>query len=146
MAAVASLAASMGQLTLARRPVVQRAQQQRQPFVANGSRVAMKGRNSFQVEVVVGEDEPQDNAMKRFRREVIYAGVIPEVRRRRYFENNADAKKRKTKESRIKAKRERNRPFAVKSFGQAVGVEPTPFSDLFGSPDDLALLSDVLAG
>ena len=56
-------------------------------------------------QVIVGEDEPQDNAMKRFRREVVYAGLIPEVRRRRYFENNAEVKKRKTKESRIKAKR-----------------------------------------
>ena len=44
--------------------------------------------------------------------------------------------------------RERTRPFAIKSFGQAARVEPTPFSDLFGSPDDGfgGLLSDVLAG
>lgn len=30
--------------------------------------------NTLQVQVVVGDDEPQDNAMKRFRREVMSAG------------------------------------------------------------------------
>lgn len=34
----------------------------------------MKARNTYQVQVVVGEDEPQDNALKRFRREVMTAG------------------------------------------------------------------------
>ena len=42
--------------------------------------------------------------------------------------------------------RERQRPFTVKNFGQSVGAEPTPFSDMFASPDDLGLLSDVLSG
>ncbi len=37
----------------------------------------MKARNTYQVQVVVGEDEPQDNALKRFRREVMTAGEHP---------------------------------------------------------------------
>lgn len=42
---------------------------------SNGSeRVSMKARNTYQVQVVVAEDEPQDNALKRFRREVMTAG------------------------------------------------------------------------
>lgn len=153
----------------------------------------MKSRNTYQVQVVVGEDEPQDNALKRFRREVMSAGelqlamqalscssaaarpssplrrctnqyqgcalcccqqsaaacslhfdhvlpcthhpcftsagVIPEVRRRRYFENAVDAKKRKTKEARMAAKRQQ----AVRSFAQVAGQEPAPFSDMFGT-------------
>ncbi len=51
------------------------------------------------------DDEPQDVALKRFRREVSAAGLVQEVRRRRYFENSVDLKKRKTRESRLKAKR-----------------------------------------
>ncbi|KAL4445775.1 hypothetical protein ABPG77_008974 [Micractinium sp. CCAP 211/92] len=97
---------------------------------SNGSeRTSMKARNTYQVQVVVGEDEPQDNALKRFRREVMTAGVIPEVRRRRYFENAVDAKKRKTKEARMAAKRQQ----AVRSFAQVAGQEPAPFSDMFGT-------------
>lgn len=32
------------------------------------------------MQVVVGSDEPQDMAMKRFRREVMSAGLVQEVR------------------------------------------------------------------
>ena len=43
---------------------------------SNGTqqKVAMKSRSTYQVQIVVGEDEPQDNALKRFRREVMTAG------------------------------------------------------------------------
>jgi hypothetical protein len=61
------------------------------------------------------------------------AGLIPEVRRRRYFENSVDAKKRKTKEARMAAKRMQ----AVRNFGQVAGQEPAPFSDMFGAADDI---------
>ncbi|GAB4813621.1 hypothetical protein N2152v2_000667 [Parachlorella kessleri] len=123
-----------------------------QPFVSNGTvqRLAMKSKKTYQVEtpfhltgileqVVVGNEEATDIAMKRFRREVMAAGVIPEVRRRRYFENTAEAKKRKFKESRMKAKRFQG----VKPYGQTVGLEPAPFSDLFGTADDI--FAEVLA-
>lgn len=56
-------------------------------------------------------------------------GVIPEVRRRRYFENSVDAKKRKVKEARMAAKRQSG---SIRSFGQVSGQEPAPFSDMFG--------------
>jgi ribosomal protein S21 len=39
-------------------------------------------------QVVIGNDEPADMALKRFRREVMSAGLMQEVRRRRYFENS----------------------------------------------------------
>ncbi|EFN57431.1 hypothetical protein CHLNCDRAFT_142894 [Chlorella variabilis] len=113
---------------------------------SNGTaqKLAMKSRSTYQVQVVVGDDEPQDNALKRFRREVMSAGkhrthrsfcVIPEVRRRRYFENSVDAKKRKHKESRMAMKRQQ----AVRNFSQVSGQEPAPFSDMFGASDDLDL-------
>ena len=57
------------------------------------------------------------------------AGVIPEVRRRRYFENSVDAKKRKAREARMAAKRQSG---GIRSFGQVSGQEPAPFSDMFG--------------
>ena len=46
---------------------------------SNGTqqKVAMKSRSTYQVQIVVGDDEPQDNAMKRFRREVMTAGKLP---------------------------------------------------------------------
>jgi len=63
------------------------------------------------------------------------AGVIPEVRRRRYFENSVDAKKRKTKEARMAAKRQQ----AIRNYAQVSGQEPAPFSDMFGSSEDLEI-------
>jgi hypothetical protein len=57
--------------------------------------------------------------------------VIPEVRRRRYFENSVDAKKRKHKEARMAMKRQQ----AVRSFSQVSGQEPTPFSDMFSAAE-----------
>ncbi|KAI7842264.1 hypothetical protein COHA_003905 [Chlorella ohadii] len=102
---------------------------QRVAACSNGQRTSMKAKSTYQVMVVVGDDEPQDNALKRFRREVMNAGLIPEVRRRRYFENSVDAKKRKVKEARMAAKRQSG---GIRSFGQVSGQEPAPFSDMFG--------------
>ncbi|PRW59257.1 30S ribosomal S21 [Chlorella sorokiniana] len=103
--------------------------QRLQAACSNGQRTTMKSKSTYQVMVVVGDDEPQDNALKRFRREVMTAGVIPEVRRRRYFENSVDAKKRKVKEARMAAKRQTG---GIRSFAQVSGQEPAPFSDMFG--------------
>mmetsp|Transcript_16827 Transcript_16827/g.36609 ORF Transcript_16827/g.36609 Transcript_16827/m.36609 type:complete len:88 (+) Transcript_16827:85-348(+) len=52
-------------------------------------------KGTYNTEVVVGESEPAESAIRRFRRAVMQAGVIPEVRRRRYFETPQDIKKRK---------------------------------------------------
>ena len=63
-----------------------------------------------------------------------------QVRRRRYFENSVELKKRKERESRMKAKR--NRQFPPRSYAQATAQEPSPFSDMFGTPEDI--FADVL--
>ncbi|KAK9812745.1 hypothetical protein WJX72_002953 [[Myrmecia] bisecta] len=98
------------------------------------SRVAMKGKNTYIVEVTVGEDEPADNAMKRFRRAVSSSGVIFEARRRRYFENTQDEKKRRFKDSRSK----RKKLFRVATYDETnQSLEPAPFAEMFGDPDDI---------
>ena len=80
--------------------------------------------------------------MKRFRREVMSAGLVQEVRRRRYFENSVDAKKRKEKDCRIMTRRDRK--FPPRTYSQTMAPEPSPFNDMFGTPDDL--FADVLSG
>jgi len=62
-------------------------------------------KGTFNTEVVVGETEPAESAIRRFRRAVMQAGVIPEVRRRRYFETPQDIMKRKEKEGHSRKRR-----------------------------------------
>ncbi|KAH7518892.1 hypothetical protein FEM48_Zijuj09G0219300 [Ziziphus jujuba var. spinosa] len=56
-------------------------------------------RSAYNVQVVVDENEPEERLLGRFRREVMRAGVIQECKRRRFFENKQDEKKRKTREA-----------------------------------------------
>ncbi|CAL1358372.1 unnamed protein product [Linum trigynum] len=66
--------------------------------------------SSYNVQIVVEENEPEERLLNRFRREVMRAGVIQECRRRRYFENKQDEKKRRVRDA---AKRNRKRrPFS----------------------------------
>ncbi|XP_072992385.1 small ribosomal subunit protein bS21c-like [Typha latifolia] len=67
----------------------------------------------YNVQVVVGEDEPEEVLLRRFRREVMRAGVIQECRRRRFFENMQEKKKRKTREA---ARRNRRRRYTPKAL------------------------------
>lgn len=62
------------------------------------------------------------------------------MRRRRYFENSVDAKKRKLRESRMKAKFSRQYP--PRTYSQATAQEPSPFNDMFGTADEI--FADVL--
>ena len=69
--------------------------------------------------------------------------IFFQVRRRRYFENSVELKKRKKREAGMKAKR--NRQFPPKSFSQVTPQqEPSPFNDMFGTPEDI--FADVLVG
>ncbi|XP_024638704.1 uncharacterized protein [Medicago truncatula] len=56
---------------------------------------------------IVDDDEPEDELINRFRKEVIMAGVFQECRRRRFFETPQDKIKRKAREA---SKRNRKRP------------------------------------
>ncbi|KAF7805987.1 30S ribosomal protein S21, chloroplastic-like [Senna tora] len=63
-------------------------------------------KSAYNVQVIVGENEPEDKLLNRFRKEVLKAGVIQESKRRRFFENHHDKKKRKAREA---ARRNRKR-------------------------------------
>jgi len=63
--------------------------------------------SNYKAEIVItDDDEPEDQIINRFRKEVIMAGVFQECRRRRFFETPQDKIKRKAREA---AKRNRKR-------------------------------------
>ncbi|KAK1294581.1 hypothetical protein QJS10_CPA16g00272 [Acorus calamus] len=64
----------------------------------------------YNVQIVVEEDEPEEALLRRFRREVFRAGVIQECKRRRFFEDKHDKRKRKAKEASKRNKRRRYVP------------------------------------
>nr|CAB3449139.1 unnamed protein product [Digitaria exilis] len=57
---------------------------------------AAKGYN---VQILVDENEGEESIFRRFRREVMRAGVLQEIKRRRRYENKTDEKKRKAREA-----------------------------------------------
>lgn len=68
-------------------------------------------RSAYNVQVVVGEEEGEERLLNRFRREVMKAGVIQECKRRRFFENKQDEKKRKHRDAAKRASRARYQIF-----------------------------------
>merc|ERR1712129_133437 len=62
---------------------------------------------SVDVKVDVGEGEPIESALRRFKREVNKSGHLMELRHRRYFENSQDRKKRKIVQARFIKRMER---------------------------------------
>uniref|UniRef100_A0A5B7CAD6 Uncharacterized protein n=1 Tax=Davidia involucrata TaxID=16924 RepID=A0A5B7CAD6_DAVIN len=63
-------------------------------------------KSAYNVQVIVGENEPEEKLIGRFRRDVLRAGIIQECKRRRFFESKQEERKRKTREA---AKRNRKR-------------------------------------
>jgi len=59
------------------------------------------------VKIQVGDGEPIESALRRFKREVNKSGHLMELRHRRYFENSQERVKRKVKEGRLRKKFER---------------------------------------
>ncbi|KAG4938363.1 hypothetical protein JHK86_044504 [Glycine max] len=55
----------------------------------------------------VEENEPEERLLNRFRREVMRAGVIQECKRRRFFENKQEEKKRNSREAAKRKSRSR---------------------------------------
>lgn len=56
---------------------------------------------------MVGDGEPIESALRRFKREVSKSGHLIELRHKRYFENKQERIKRKIKEGRLRRKFER---------------------------------------
>jgi small subunit ribosomal protein S21 len=54
-------------------------------------------------EVRVGDNESIEAALRRFKREVIKAGIILEIKKRKHYESRRQRKKRKKEEAKRKA-------------------------------------------
>merc|ERR1711935_541572 len=63
--------------------------------------------NGVNVKVNVGDGEPIESALRRFKRAVSNSGHLQELRHKRHFENSQEKKKRKVKEGRLRKKFER---------------------------------------
>ncbi|KAE8695722.1 30S ribosomal protein S21 [Hibiscus syriacus] len=74
------------------------------PSLENANTLFFK--SSYNIQIIVDDNEPEERLLNRFRREVMRVGVIQECKRRRFFENKQDEKKRKSREA---AKRNRRR-------------------------------------
>lgn len=61
----------------------------------------------MRIRIEVGDGEPIESALRRFKREVNKSGHLIELRHRRHFENSQEKKKRKIKEGRLRRKFER---------------------------------------
>ncbi|KAM3284338.1 30S ribosomal protein S21, chloroplastic [Capsicum chacoense] len=83
------------------------------PSLANANTLYF--RSAYNVQVIVGDNEPEEKLLGRFRREVMRAGVIQECKRRRYFENAQDEKKRRSRDA---AKRNRRRRGPPRNFSE----------------------------
>ncbi|KAL7530504.1 hypothetical protein ACHAXR_003531 [Thalassiosira sp. AJA248-18] len=62
---------------------------------------------SVNIKVEVGEGEPIESALRRFKREVNKSGHLMDLRYKRYFENSQDRKKRKIVQARFRKRMER---------------------------------------
>ena len=62
---------------------------------------------SVDIKVQVGEGEPIESALRRFKREVNKSGHLMDLRHKRYFENSQDRKKRKIVQARFRIRMER---------------------------------------
>eukprot|EP00199_Chlamydomonas_sp_CCMP681_P006809 CAMPEP_0119108044 /NCGR_PEP_ID=MMETSP1180-20130426/13229_1 /TAXON_ID=3052 ORGANISM="Chlamydomonas cf sp, Strain CCMP681" /NCGR_SAMPLE_ID=MMETSP1180 /ASSEMBLY_ACC=CAM_ASM_000741 /LENGTH=274 /DNA_ID=CAMNT_0007093617 /DNA_START=10 /DNA_END=834 /DNA_ORIENTATION=+ len=97
--------------------------------VANGSMCTMKRKDSYMIEVNVGEDEPEDIAVRKFMNKVVDSRVIEQLRARRYKESPLEEFKRRTREriERIKAKE------ILATYEEVYGQDPEvkPFAEFF---------------
>jgi small subunit ribosomal protein S21 len=59
------------------------------------------------VKISVGDGEPIESALRRFKREVNKSGHLMELRHKRYFENTQEKKKRKIVQARNRKRIER---------------------------------------
>ncbi len=79
-----------------------------------GYRVLFLGLRTFDagwivVEVVIGENDRLDVVLKQFQRKVIRAGVLKDLRKKRYYEKPSEARQRKAGAARLRLARARRR-------------------------------------
>jgi len=65
----------------------------------------------MRVRVLVNPGEPVDSALRRFKKEVVKAGILQEVKRRQFFESNTEKRLRRTalQKQRARQATQRNR-------------------------------------
>ncbi|XP_021855250.2 30S ribosomal protein S21, chloroplastic-like [Spinacia oleracea] len=80
----------------------------------NRNELFITSMGTYNVQVIVEENEHEERLLSRFRREVMRAGVIQESKRRRFFENPHDKKKRKSREAAKRNSKRRFQPRVVK--------------------------------
>jgi small subunit ribosomal protein S21 len=68
------------------------------------------------VTVIVGDNEPIESALRRFKKDVSKSGHLFELRRRRYFETATEKRIRKAAASKRKARMARNQNNRSDSF------------------------------
>jgi ribosomal protein S21 len=90
---------------------------------------------SYHVEVACGEGEDVEGVFKRFRNTCNLSGMVYEARRRQYFENTQDIKKRKQQEKGLRKMRDQREKFLI-TYEEA-NTDTPPFTDLFQGEDDL---------
>jgi len=67
--------------------------------VARRAPTAVVAAKGYNVQILVDENEGEESIFRRFRREVMRAGVLQEIKRRRRYESKKDEKKRKAREA-----------------------------------------------
>jgi ribosomal protein S21 len=100
-------------------------------------------KDSFMVEVEVGEDEAEDLAVRRFMKRVVESKVIEQLRARRTRETKIEAYKRRFRERCEARKLERELGISEQSWNEIYGLDheaqpSKPFHDFFSGydPDD----------
>lgn len=90
---------------------------------------------SYHIEVTSADGEDSEGVFKRFRNTCNLAGMVYEARRRQYFENPQDIKKRKQQEKGMRKMRDQREKF-LNTYEEA-NTDVPPFTDLFQGEDDL---------
>ncbi|CAD6251586.1 unnamed protein product [Miscanthus lutarioriparius] len=75
--------------------------------VARRAPTAVVAAKGYNVQILVDENEGEESIFRRFRREVMRAGVLQEIKRRRRYESKTDEKKRKAREAGRRNRRRR---------------------------------------
>lgn len=86
----------------------------------------MESALNVRIKVDIGDGEPIESALRRFKREVNKSGHLMELRHKRYFENTQERKKRKVKEGRLRKKFERMAKRRMRQNQQPPAATGTP--------------------
>eukprot|EP00195_Chlamydomonas_chlamydogama_P007077 CAMPEP_0202894786 /NCGR_PEP_ID=MMETSP1392-20130828/4108_1 /ASSEMBLY_ACC=CAM_ASM_000868 /TAXON_ID=225041 /ORGANISM="Chlamydomonas chlamydogama, Strain SAG 11-48b" /LENGTH=192 /DNA_ID=CAMNT_0049579577 /DNA_START=57 /DNA_END=635 /DNA_ORIENTATION=- len=108
--------------------------------VSNGTKVTMRRKDTYMVEVQVGEEEPEDIAVRRFMKAVVQTKVIEKLRSRKTKETKIEAYKRRLRERHEARKLGLVEPTWEEAYGE--DVDPKPFDEFFARDPDNELYGD----